>query len=55
MQFVEEPERYLEVLDDFLTRVEAAACFRAALECRCTEPERRFLRRRLAECEEDSE
>jgi proline-specific peptidase len=24
MQFVEEPERYLEVLDDFLTRVEAA-------------------------------
>jgi len=25
MQFAEEPERYLEVLDDFLTRVEAAA------------------------------
>jgi proline-specific peptidase len=24
MQFAEEPERYLEVLDDFLTRVEAA-------------------------------
>ena len=24
MQFCEEPERYLEVLDDFLTRVEAA-------------------------------
>ncbi len=23
MQFVEEPERYLAVLDDFLTRVEA--------------------------------
>jgi RNA polymerase sigma-70 factor (ECF subfamily) len=30
---------------------EAAACFRAALECRCSEPERRFLRRNLAECE----
>ncbi len=28
---------------------EAAACFRAAMECLCTEPERRFLRRRLAE------
>ena len=26
---------------------EAAGCFRAALECRCSEPERRFLRRRL--------
>ena len=31
-------------------RDEAAACFRAALECRCSEPERRFLRRKLAEC-----
>jgi len=30
---------------------EAAACFRTALECRCSEPERRFLRRKLAECE----
>ena len=29
---------------------EAANCFRAALECRCSEPERRFLRRRLEEC-----
>lgn len=29
---------------------EAAACFRAALECPCSEPERRFLRRKLAEC-----
>jgi len=28
-------------------RGEAAGCFRAALECRCSEPERRFLRRRL--------
>jgi RNA polymerase sigma-70 factor (ECF subfamily) len=27
---------------------EAAACWRAALECRCSEPERRFLRRKLA-------
>jgi len=30
---------------------EAAACFRAALECRCSEPERRFLLRKLGECE----
>jgi RNA polymerase sigma-70 factor (ECF subfamily) len=28
---------------------EAAACFRAALDLRCSEPERRFLRRKLAE------
>jgi RNA polymerase sigma-70 factor, ECF subfamily len=26
---------------------EAAACFRAALDCPCSEPERRFLRRKL--------
>jgi RNA polymerase sigma-70 factor (ECF subfamily) len=32
-------------------RREAAACFRAALECPCSEPERRFLRRKLEECE----
>ena len=32
-------------------RIEAAACFRAALECPCSEPERRFLRRKLEECE----
>jgi len=31
-------------------RAEAAACFRQALECPCSEPERRFLRRKLAEC-----
>jgi RNA polymerase sigma-70 factor, ECF subfamily len=31
--------------------VEAAACFRAALDLRCSEPERRFLRRKLAEAE----
>ena len=30
---------------------EAAICFRAALERPCSEPERRFLRRKLAECE----
>jgi RNA polymerase sigma-70 factor (ECF subfamily) len=29
---------------------EAAGCFRAALECRCSEPERRFLRSRLEDC-----
>ncbi len=29
---------------------EAAGCFQAALECRCSEPERRFLARKLAEC-----
>ena len=31
---------------------EAAECYRAALECRCSEPERRFLKRRLTECEQ---
>lgn len=39
------------LLRDLGRRAEAAACFRAALECRCSEPERRFLRRKLAECE----
>jgi len=29
---------------------EAANCFRAALECPCSEPERRFLRRALEKC-----
>jgi RNA polymerase sigma-70 factor (ECF subfamily) len=32
-------------------RMEAAACFREALERRCSIPERRFLTRKLAECE----
>jgi RNA polymerase sigma-70 factor (ECF subfamily) len=32
-------------------RAEAAICFRAALECRCSEPERRFLRRKLVEAQ----
>ena len=30
---------------------DAARCFRSALECRCSEPERRFLRRKLEACE----
>jgi RNA polymerase sigma-70 factor, ECF subfamily len=30
---------------------EAAACFRAALDCPCSEPERRFLRGKLGDCE----
>jgi RNA polymerase sigma-70 factor, ECF subfamily len=30
---------------------QAAGCFRAALERPCSEPERRFLRRKIAECE----
>jgi RNA polymerase sigma-70 factor (ECF subfamily) len=30
-------------------REEAAACYKAALDCRCSEPERRLLRRKLAE------
>lgn len=33
-------------------REEAAGCFRAALECRCSEPERRFLQRKIAECDQ---
>ena len=31
-------------------RDEAAECFRAALGCRCSEPERRFLRQKLEQC-----
>jgi len=31
-------------------REEAAACYQAALKCRCSEPERRLLRRKLEEC-----
>jgi RNA polymerase sigma-70 factor (ECF subfamily) len=30
---------------------EAAECYRAALSCRCSEPERRFLQRKLEKCE----
>jgi RNA polymerase sigma-70 factor (ECF subfamily) len=32
-------------------RADAARSYRAALECRCSQPERRFLRRKLAECD----
>jgi RNA polymerase sigma-70 factor (ECF subfamily) len=39
------------LLLDLGRREEAAGCFGAALSCRCSEPERRFLRRKLAECE----
>lgn len=38
-------------LFDLGRRDEAAECFRAALERRCSEPERRLLRRKLADCE----
>ena len=31
-------------------RAEAAECFRSALMCRCSEPERRFLQRKFEEC-----
>jgi RNA polymerase sigma-70 factor (ECF subfamily) len=31
-------------------RSQAAGCFRAAMECRCSEPERRFLARKLSMC-----
>jgi len=33
-------------------RSEAASCFQAALECPCSEPERRFLRRKLQAAQE---
>jgi RNA polymerase sigma-70 factor, ECF subfamily len=32
-------------------RAEAAACFRAAMGCACSQPERRFLKKRLEICE----
>jgi RNA polymerase sigma-70 factor, ECF subfamily len=38
------------LLLDLGQRVEAAECFQAALECRCSEPERRFLRRKILIC-----
>jgi RNA polymerase sigma-70 factor (ECF subfamily) len=38
------------LLLDLGRREESAAAFRAALECPCSEPERRFLTRKLAEC-----
>ncbi len=33
-------------------REEAAACFRQSLECSCSEPERRFLKGKLLQCED---
>ena len=36
---------------DLNRREEAAACFRAALAQRCSEPERRLLRSKLHQCE----
>lgn len=36
------------LLLDLGRRAEAVACFNAALDCRCSEPERRFLRRKIA-------
>jgi RNA polymerase sigma-70 factor (ECF subfamily) len=38
------------LLKELGRRNEAAECFRSALARRCSEPERRFLQRRLAEC-----
>ena len=40
------------LLQELGRREEAAVCWRAALECRCSEPERRFLRRKLAGVDE---
>jgi RNA polymerase sigma-70 factor (ECF subfamily) len=38
------------LLLDLGERFAAAGCFDEALECRCSEPERRFLRRKIEEC-----
>jgi RNA polymerase sigma-70 factor, ECF subfamily len=38
------------LLQDLGRRDEARDCFNRALECRCSEPERRFLRRKIEEC-----
>jgi RNA polymerase sigma-70 factor, ECF subfamily len=38
------------LLLELARREEAASCYRAALQCRCSEPERRLMRRKLAEC-----
>lgn len=39
-----------QFLLDLGRRGEAADCYRDALQCRCSEPERRFLQRKLEEC-----
>lgn len=41
-----------QLLFDLQRASEAGACFRMALACPCSEPERRFLRNRLADCEQ---
>ncbi len=38
------------LLTELGRQTEAATCFRAALQCGCSEPERRFLKRKLAQC-----
>lgn len=38
------------LLLDLGRRTEAAVCFNEALACRCSEPERRFLRRKIEQC-----
>lgn len=38
------------LLLDLDRRLEAADCFRNAMDCRCSEPERRFLRRQIDAC-----
>jgi RNA polymerase sigma-70 factor, ECF subfamily len=40
------------LLSELGRAAEAAECFRTALECPCSEPERRFLKRKLDECEQ---
>src|SRR5262249_52451914 len=41
-----------QLLSDVGQPSDAAACYRAALACDCSEPERRFLTRRLEACTE---
>jgi RNA polymerase sigma-70 factor, ECF subfamily len=56
IESIELPGYYLllavrgHLLLDLGRSAEAAACFNEALECRCSEPERRFLRRKIGEC-----
>jgi RNA polymerase sigma-70 factor (ECF subfamily) len=40
------------LLQELGRRDEAADCFRAALDCACSEPERRFLRRKIDACQD---
>ena len=43
-----------QLLLDLAKRMEAGACFRMALACRCSEPERRFLVNQVAQCGQSS-